>query len=289
MRKSGVRRQSECNLSSAADGIILRTCALSGILKIRNILLPGLGQCYQKGGAAMRKRWRWLVGWMAGVAIVVSACAQGQITDQPAPAETPRTETEQSHDITLTIDGGNFIPDVTRSLHYDYMDGLTARRALESSGIVRFTEDRSAIQSVGEVSLDSTLEWGTRLNEKELASDSWDQELRVGDKLLVYVKTIDSYEAIPQQASLLLIIDGGNQKKYFVNKYDDNTTVRDLLNRSGFVQFNSNNKSIVSVGGYAPQENEQWILKVNGKKLLDTGLEMRLKPQDNVEVVLKQK
>lgn len=237
----------------------------------------------------MRKRWRWLVGWMAGVAIVVSACAQGQITDQPAPAETPRTETEQSHDITLTIDGGNFIPDVTRSLHYDYMDGLTARRALESSGIVRFTEDRSAIQSVGEVSLDSTLEWGTRLNEKELASDSWDQELRVGDKLLVYVKTIDSYEAIPQQASLLLIIDGGNQKKYFVNKYDDNTTVRDLLNRSGFVQFNSNNKSIVSVGGYAPQENEQWILKVNGKKLLDTGLEMRLKPQDNVEVVLKQK
>ncbi|WP_198524706.1 hypothetical protein [Paenibacillus phocaensis] len=238
----------------------------------------------------MRKRWRWLVGWLAGMALIVSACAQGQITDQPAPAETQRIEKEQpSDDITLTIDGGTFIPDVTRSLHYDYMEGLTARYALESSGIVRFTEDRLAILSVGEVSLDSTLEWGTRLNDKDLASSSWDQELKAGDKLLVYVKTVDSYEMIPQQASLLLTIDGGSQKKYYVNKYDDNTTVRDLLKRSGIVQFNPNNKSIVSVGGYIPQENEQWILKVNGKRLLDNGLDMRLKPQDNVEVSLKHK
>ncbi|MDU4698480.1 MULTISPECIES: hypothetical protein [Paenibacillus] len=238
---------------------------------------------------AMRKRWRWLVGWMAGIALLVSACAQGQITDQPAPTETQLTEKEESHDISLMIDGGTFIPDVTRSLHYDYRDGLTARRALESSGIVRFTEDRAAIQSVGEVSLDSTLEWGTRLNDKELASSGWDQDLQVGDKLLVYVKTVDSFEAIPHQASLLLIIDGGSQKKYYVNKYDDNTTVRDLLKRSNIVQFTPNNKSIVSVGGYTPKENEQWTLKVNGKKLLDTGLDMRLKPQDNVEIVLKQK
>ncbi|MNN09642.1 hypothetical protein D3C81_1225310 [compost metagenome] len=190
----------------------------------------------------------------------------------------------------MTIDGGTFIPDVTRSLHYDYMAGLTARHALESSGIVRFTEDQSAIQSVGEVSLDSTLEWGTQLNDKELDPSDWDHELKIGDKLLVYVKTVDSFEAIPQQASLLLIIDGGSpKKKYYVNKYDDNTTVRDLLKRSGIVQFSPTNKSIVSVGGYTPQENEHWILKVNGKKLLDTGLDMRLKPQDNVEIVLKQK
>ncbi|MBM6995652.1 hypothetical protein IM700_008235 [Paenibacillus sp. DXFW5] len=238
----------------------------------------------------MHKRWRWLVGWMAGIAIIVTACAQGQITDQTAPAEAQRTDKEQPHDITLTIDGGTFIPDVTRSLHYDYMAGLTARHALESSGIVRFTEDQSAIQSVGEVSLDSTLEWGTQLNDKELDPSDWDHELKIGDKLLVYVKTVDSFEAIPQQASLLLIIDGGSpKKKYYVNKYDDNTTVRDLLKRSGIVQFSPTNKSIVSVGGYTPQENEQWILKVNGKKLLDTGLDMRLKPQDNVEIVLKQK
>lgn len=220
----------------------------------------------------------------------MTSCAQGQITDQPAPAEAQRTDKEQPHDITLTIDGGTFIPDVTRSLHYDYMAGLTARHALESSGIVRFTEDQSAIQSVGEVSLDSTLEWGTQLNDKELDPSDWDHELKIGDKLLVHVKTVDSYEAIPQQASLLLIIDGGSpKKKYYVNKYDDNTTVRDLLKRSGIVQFSPTNKSIVSVGGYTLQENERWILKVNGKKLLDTGLDMRLKPQDNVEIVLKQK
>ncbi|MDU0332056.1 hypothetical protein RW092_17920 [Paenibacillus sp. 3LSP] len=206
--------------------------------------------------------------------------------DQPTPAETQTTEVEHPHDITLMIDGGTFIPDVTRNLHFDYIDGLTVRHALASSGIVKFTEDQSAIQSVGEVSLDSALEWGTRLNDKELASTNWDQELQMGDKLLVYVKTVDSYEAISPLASLLLIIDGGGQKKYFVHKYSDNTTVRDLLKHSGMVQFNPNHKSIISVGGYTPKQDEQWILKVNGKKLLDNGLDMRLKPQDYVEISL---
>lgn len=236
----------------------------------------------------MINRWRWFVGCMAGLTIIIiaSACARGQIMDQPTPAETQTTEVEHPHDITLMIDGGTFIPDVTRNLHFDYIDGLTVRHALASSGIVKFTEDQSAIQSVGEVSLDSALEWGTRLNDKELASTNWDQELQMGDKLLVYVKTVDSYEAISPLASLLLIIDGGSQKQYFVHKYSDNTTVRDLLKHSGLVQFNPNHKSIISVGGYTPKQDEQWILKVNGKKLLDNGLDMRLKPQDYVEITL---
>lgn len=238
----------------------------------------------------MRKKLGWLVGLTAAMTLFTAACADGRTIEKPAPPETLKTEKQQQYDITLTIDGGTFIPDVTRSLHFDYMEGLTVRQALESSGIVRFTEDRKAIQSVGEVALDSTLEWGVWLNEKEMASSGWDQELQVGDEMLVYVKTVGSYSTIPQQASLLLTVNGGSQyphlKQYYVNKYDENTTVRNLLQRSGIVQFNANNKYIVSVGGYMPKENEQWILKVNDKKLLDTGLDMRLKPQDNVEIVL---
>lgn len=252
-------------------------------------MLVKLGKCEEKGRAAMFNKWRWFVGCMAGLAIfiIASACARGQITDQPAPGEAHTTEVEHHEDVTLTIDGGTFIPNVTRNLHFDYIDGLTVRHALASSGIVKLTEDRSAIQSVGEVSLDSALEWGTRLNGKDLPSAAWDQELEVGDKLLVYVKAVDSYEAIPPMASLLLIIDEGDQRQYFVHKYNENTTVRDLLKRSGMIQFNPNHKSIISVDGYTPQQDEKWILKVNGKKLLDNGLDMRLKPQDNVEVILE--
>ncbi|MGG6309757.1 DUF4430 domain-containing protein [Paenibacillus macerans] len=237
----------------------------------------------------MRMRIGWLIGLMAGLAFIAAACADGRTIEKPAPPETMKAEKEQPHDITLNIDGSTFIPDVTRSLHFDYMEGLTVRHALESSGIVRFTEDQSVIQSVGEVSLDSTLEWGVQLNEKELPSTGWDIELQIGDRILVYVKTVGSYSTIPEQASLLLTVDGGSQKKYFVNKYDENTTVRDLLKRSGIVQFNANNKYVVSVGGYTPQENELWVLKVNGKRLLDTGLDMRLKPQDSVEIILTHK
>ncbi|MED4957552.1 hypothetical protein ABEO75_15830 [Paenibacillus macerans] len=241
----------------------------------------------------MRRRLKWLAGLMVLAAFFTAACADGGTIDKPDPSEELQSEEGHADDITLTIDGGTFIPDVTRSLHFDYTEGITILQALESSGIVELTKDKGKIQSVGEVSLDSTLEWGIRLNDKELPSRDWDKQLKAGDNILVCVKTAGSATAGQNGASLLLTVNGGSQnpqlKSYFVHQYNENTTVRDLLKHSGIVELNKTGQHIVSVNGYRPDETEAWVLKVNHKKLLDTGLDMRLKPQDNVEIALVRK
>lgn len=237
----------------------------------------------------MRRRVWWIICLAALLALIVAACAPDRTIEKPVHPETVKIE-KQPSTITLNIDGSTYIPDVTRSLHFDYMKGIILRQALESSGIVQFSEDRKSILSVGDVSLDSTLEWGVRLNDKDLPPSAWDNPLQAGDVIFVYVKTVGSYAAIPKQASLLLRINGGSSKpglrRYYVNKYEDNTTVRDLLKRSGIVKFNVNNTLIVSVNGYVPEQSEKWTLKVNRKQLIDGGLDMRLKPQDSVELML---
>ncbi|MNJ70717.1 hypothetical protein D3C77_671960 [compost metagenome] len=62
--------------------------------------------------------------------------------------------------------------------------------------------------------------------------------------------------------------------------------MRDLLRLSGIVNFNPSNKHIIAVNGHQPGVNERWVLKVNNKELRENGLEMRLKPQDNVQLEL---
>lgn len=241
----------------------------------------------------MRIRLKWLAGLVILMAFFTAACADGGTIDKPDPSEEPQSEDGEAHDITLTIDGGTFIPDVKRKLHFDYTEGITVLQALESSGIIELAGDRSKIQSVGAVSLDSTLEWGIRLNDRELPSGDWAKLLKAGDNILVCVKTVGSDAVNPNGASLLLTVNGGSQnpqlKRYFVHQYNENTTVRDLLQRSGLVELNKTGQYIVSVNGYRPDETEAWVLKVNQKKLLATGLDMRLKPQDNVEITLVRK
>lgn len=194
------------------------------------------------------------------------------------------------HDLTLKIDGSTFIPDVTSSLHFDYMEGITVRQALESSQTIQLTSDGKAILSVGDVSLDSTLEWGVKLNKKDLNPEAWSTKLKKGDVILVYVKTVNSEIDLSEQRSLILSVNSGSgnigELRYYVNRYEDNMTVRDLLRLSGIVKFNPNNKHIIAVNGHQPAINERWILKVNNKQLMENGLEMRLKPQDNVQLEL---
>ncbi|MNJ47801.1 hypothetical protein D3C77_429700 [compost metagenome] len=94
------------------------------------------------------------------------------------------------HDITLTIDGNSFIPDVTRSIHFDYMNGLTVKDALLTSNIIFFNDKGTAIQSVGAVSLDASLAWGVKLNQFKLDAAKWDTTLKVGDEIQVYVMPV---------------------------------------------------------------------------------------------------
>ncbi|GAA0135720.1 hypothetical protein YSY43_25600 [Paenibacillus sp. YSY-4.3] len=215
-----------------------------------------------------------------------TGCTVQTIEEPPAPVE----QKQEHDDITLKIDGSTLIPDVTSSIHFDYMEGLTVRQALESSQSIQLMNEGKGILSVGDVALDTTLEWGVQLNKKDLKPEDWNTKLKKGDVILIYVKTVSSEADLTEQGALILTVNhgvaGGGERLHYVKRYEDNITVRDLLRMSGIVTFNLNNKQIIAVNGQQPGMHEVWILKVNSKELKENGLEMRLNPHDHVQLEL---
>lgn len=197
---------------------------------------------------------------------------------------------DHEDDITLTIDGNNFIPDVTRSIHFEYMKDLTLRDALRSSNLIILNENGTAIQSVGNVALDTSLAWGVKLNQKELKASKWGTKLKIGDHISVYVTSTRLYPENTMEGSLVLSVQGGIHKpelrRYFLTKFKEGITVRDLLVSSGIVQLTPNYKQILAVSGYHCDATEQWVLKVNKKVLIEAGLDMRLSANDVVDIEL---
>ncbi|MNF09333.1 hypothetical protein D3C80_2099730 [compost metagenome] len=55
---------------------------------------------------------------------------------------------------------------------------------------------------------------------------------------------------------------------------------------SGIVQLAENNKTVLTVKEYKPLTNEGWKLKLNDKTLLDSGIDMKLRIQDELELSL---
>ena len=226
------------------------------------------------------------------VAIVVFVAARvlpQSATSTEQPIEQPRT-VDHEEDIILTIDGNKFIPDVTRSIHFEYMNGLTVRDALRSSNLIVLNENGSAIQSVGDVALDTSLAWGIKLNQKELKASQWGTKLQMRDQITVYVTSTHLYPENTVGDSLVLSIQGGIHKpelrRYYVTRFKEGKTVRDLLVSSGIVQLTPNYKQIVAVNGYHCDSTEQWVLKVNKKLLIEAGLDMRLRANDIVDIEL---
>ncbi|MNL51395.1 hypothetical protein D3C87_1744910 [compost metagenome] len=68
--------------------------------------------------------------------------------------------------------------------------------------------------------------------------------------------------------------------------YSEDLSVRGVLKSSGMVVLAEDNKTVISIMDYKPLSNEAWTLKVNGKQLLDSGIDMKLRPQDTLEVAL---
>ncbi|MNC80349.1 hypothetical protein D3C75_1331160 [compost metagenome] len=52
------------------------------------------------------------------------------------------------------------------------------------------------------------------------------------------------------------------------------------------VHLAENNKTVLTVKEYKPLTNEEWKLKLNDKTLLDSGIDMKLRIQDELELSL---
>ena len=244
------------------------------------------GEDFTQGGVTdMKKKIPGYIGLCLLVLAILAGCTETQPSEQPVVKET-----DSSNTITVAVDGSTFLPDATKSIKRDFSEGLTLKKALLNSGLVDFTADGKRIQSVGEVSLDSSLSWAVKLNGKDIDPENWGMELHAKDEVIIYVKAADSTgEGVAYQTTLLKI-SGGNimpdLNRQYAGVYIQECTVRDVLKSSGIVRMSENNKYVVSVENVVPRMNQRWVIMVNDKELMENGLDMKLNPRDAVKLQL---
>ncbi|WP_340398776.1 hypothetical protein [Paenibacillus sp. FSL H8-0079] len=233
----------------------------------------------------MKKKIPGYIGVCLLILAILAGCSETQPSEQPIVKET-----ETANTITVAVDGSTFLPDATKSIKRDFSEGLTLKKALLNSGLVDFTADGKRIQSVGEVSLDSSLSWAVKLNGKDIEQEDWDMELHAKDEVIIYVKAADiGGDGVAYQTTLLKV-SGGNimptLNRQYAGVYVQECTVRDVLKSSGIVRMSENNKFVVSVENVTPRMNQRWVIMVNDKELMENGLDMKLNPRDAVKLEL---
>ncbi len=189
--------------------------------------------------------------------------------------------------ITIIASGRELVKNSDRLLSESYRKGMTIRDLLKTSGIVRLTEEGTGILSISGISLGPDMEWELQLDGNSIKDLSVDTSVNHDSKIVITAKSTDGEEALQ---SVILTVNGGNRQVELTHSYvilfTEDLTVRSLLRSFDKVQLSEDNKNIVSVNDYKPFSNEVWKLKVNGKQLLENGMDMKLRSQDEVEIVL---
>lgn len=187
---------------------------------------------------------------------------------------------------TLRVGDNDLTGSSGRQLSDAYKQGVTMQELLENSGLVTFAEDGSTLLTVNKVSLGQDMVWEIQLNGKVLTDlqGSVNRE----DNIVITAKAA-AVQNEPFQP-VILTVNGGSEQPELTHSYvlpfTEDLSVRGLLKSSGIVQLADNNKTVLAVNEYKPLTSEEWKLKLNDKSLLDSGIDMKLRMQDELELSL---
>jgi hypothetical protein len=174
-----------------------------------------------------------------------------------------------------------------RSLSGSYRNGITIMELLKGSNIATFAEDNSSILSVKDFSLESGMIWELQMDGLIMGNTDWNYTVGYDSQLVFTAKLKDHQEPLQ---TVMMTLNGGSVEvelhHSYIMLFKEDLTVRDLLKSCGMVQLDDGSRNVLSVNDYTPLSNEVWKLKVNGKQLLDNGMDMKLMPHDVLEIVL---
>ncbi|MNI28278.1 hypothetical protein D3C73_820490 [compost metagenome] len=166
-----------------------------------------------------------------------------------------------------------------------YKDGMPLIELLKKSGVATFADDGYSLLTVNKVSLSPEWIWEIQLNGKKIMD--WNSSVDRSDSILI---AAEPAAAGSELQPVIFTVNGGSEQPEmthsYVLPYSEDLSVRGVLKGSGMVQLAEDNKTVISIMDYKPLSNEAWRLKVNGKQLLDSGIDMKLRPQDTLEVAL---
>lgn len=174
-----------------------------------------------------------------------------------------------------------------RLLSGSYRNGISIMELLKGSNVATFAEDNSSIVSVKDFSLEAGMVWELQMGGQIIGNADWNNTVGYDSQLVFTAKSKD--HQAPLQ-TVRLTLNGGSVEvdlhHTYIMLFKEDLTVRDLLKSCSSVQLADDNKKVLSVDDYTPLSNEEWKLKVNGKQLLDDGMDMKLRAQDELEILL---
>ncbi|MGN7357572.1 hypothetical protein ACTHPF_09385 [Paenibacillus sp. SAF-054] len=233
----------------------------------------------------MGKRTKKAIAWMIAATFVLAGCNGDKTKEASA-----QVNAGDVSPILISKEDDFFSDDIIRDLEKYLHQGKTIREGLENSQIVTFSENGS-IHSISQVSLSSAFTWGLELNKKKLGTDKLDTVLKENDEIGISIEPTDPQMTDENLKYTVLKLNGGTIQPGLTHTYilpfAENESVRDILIHTDFIELSMNKRYIELVKGYSPKSIEKWVIKVNGKELVENGLDMKLAPRDEVEIRLE--
>jgi len=218
------------------------------------------------------------------MAILIAGCGSNKL---PSELTSDVNSTNDSTGISIAVTGNLLSKSEVQRLEGNILPSLSIRESLVNSGIIELTQQGTNIQSIHGVTLDPNLHWAISINGDRIDGDDWDTKVNNNDVISIYIL---SSEHVKDVEIVIVSVNGGRLQPElthsYVSPYTHEVVIRDLLKQSGIVVLSDNSKTIKKVQGYSPKVNEKWILKVNNKLLNANGMDMKLKPQDEVTIEL---
>ncbi|NQX45034.1 hypothetical protein HQN87_06800 [Paenibacillus tritici] len=172
-----------------------------------------------------------------------------------------------------------------RLLNEAYVKGISIVELFKKSGVVRLAADGHSILEVNKVALDPVMSWEIQVNGKSI------QELNTivepGAAIVIAARPAAIGTVF---YPVIITVNGGSEQPELTHShvlpFVEDMSVRALMKNSGMVKLADDNRTVLTVMEYTPLSSEEWRLKVNDKALLGNGVDMKLKPQDKLEIAL---
>ncbi|MEC0243488.1 hypothetical protein P4H66_27090 [Paenibacillus dokdonensis] len=232
----------------------------------------------------MEKGIKRAIAFIIAVSLILAGCSNDKSKEASAKVYAGDVST-----ILISEKDDFFSPEIIRDLEKYLQQGETIHEGLQNSGIVTFADDGS-IRSISQVSLSPAFIWGLELNKKKLGKDKLDTVLKENDEIGISIEPTEQKKSDNNLQFTVLKLNGGSIQPAishtYILPYVENQSVRDMLLSTDFIKLSMNKRLIDTVKGYSPKSIEKWVIKVNSKELVENGLDMRLTPQDEVEIRL---
>lgn len=229
-----------------------------------------------------RYLWKLMLGLV--IVFIIGGCSTH--TDGNSNANNDAAESEGPTISVRVGDNELLTKPLDRSLSGGYRNGITIMELLKGSNIATFAEDNSSILSVKNFSLGPEMIWELKMDGVIIGNADWNNTVGYDSQLVFTTKSKDHQKL----QTVMLTLNGGSVEvdlhQSYIMLFKEDLTVRDLLKSRSMVQLAEDNKKVLSVNDYTPLSNEEWKLKVNGKQLLDDGMDMKLRPHDELEILL---